>query len=365
MRHAQLNTPNKWIVLALFWVAIIAGCGKSLDMVPLDVRPEDGKPYPVWMLKTKGPVVTDPIIYKDILVAACLDRQVYKIDLAASEFRWSEKFKTTPSHLATFDDSLIYVSTTPPDGYIYAISHTKHKEVWKRRVGGVHSSPAQLDDLIFFGSDAKRLFALNRWTGKTDWEYRGSDFVRTHPVVQDSMIVVATDDGQVLALNRFNGNEMWTYEHTAAIAINPAVVGERIYFIAEDEQVLCLNILNGTRIWQQAIPGCNSTPPVPLDDGLLIHSLTGKCYLLSQQDGETRWVIDSPMLIVPPLVYGPYLILIGQQDGLIQMIDYADDSVYWEHKLDERVRTQPLLWNDLLIFGTIDKKIYAYQLPAY
>jgi outer membrane protein assembly factor BamB len=75
--------------------------------------------------------------------------------------------------------------------------------------GGVFGLPLATRDTVYVGSDDRRLYAIDRATGKERWRFETGDWVRSTPVAADGVVYFGSWDGHLYALDAESGKEKW------------------------------------------------------------------------------------------------------------------------------------------------------------
>ena len=78
--------------------------------------------------------------------------------------------------------------------------------------GGVFSSPAVVDGVVYVGSHDSYVYALDADSGQLRWRYETGFWVRSSPTVVDGVVYVGSYDDYVYALDAGSGQLRWRYE---------------------------------------------------------------------------------------------------------------------------------------------------------
>src|SRR5215211_4787920 len=146
------------------------------------------------------------------------------------------KFKTKGKILSSplVVGSTVYIGSG--DHNLYAINRATGAEKWKFETGGaVNSSPAFLNGVVFFGSVDGRFYAIDAETGKEKWKFatKGEsrfiapgihgaipktelmadpfDVFLSSPVVANGVVYFGSGDHNVYALDASTGKEKWRF----------------------------------------------------------------------------------------------------------------------------------------------------------
>jgi outer membrane protein assembly factor BamB len=103
---------------------------------------------------------------------------------------------------AVVQDVVYFVSG---DGYLYAVGAESGGLKWKSYIGrnksvSPFSSPTVADGVVYVGSSNGLVFAMNADTGKTIWLYKTGGPVLSTPAVADGVVYIGSKDGYLYAI---------------------------------------------------------------------------------------------------------------------------------------------------------------------
>ena len=258
-----------------------------------------------------GGYIASPAIRGELVYIGDIDGKFYALDRKSGQPRWTHEADAQIDSGANFwKDNVLFGSQ---DANLYCLDAVTGKEVWKFAiqdqirctptvvgdrsfVAGCDSqfhiidltagkevaavpieaptgvTPAVLGDLVFFGTEAGTLFAVNWKEAKIAWklEDKGSSQpIRSAPAVQEGILIVGTRNRRVQALNPATGEELWTFAARQRIDSSPVIVGNRVFVGAADGRLYALDLKTGKELWQhQAAGGYTGSPAVA--DGKLV-----------------------------------------------------------------------------------------------
>ena len=128
---------------------------------------------------------------------------------------------------------------------------------WQFDTGGiVESSPAVVDGVVYAGSFAQALFAIDAATGKKKWDFPVGGLLRASPAVVAGTVYFGADDNKFYAVDAVTGAENWSFDlGPGGEQSSPAVVDDVVYFGAFDKYVYALNAGTGTLRWKFRVGG--------------------------------------------------------------------------------------------------------------
>jgi len=169
--------------------------------------------------------------------------------------------------------------------------------------------------------------------------------VRQAPVVADGRVYAAAVQGGVHALDLQTGKQIWEYEPAkekkkAKLRLSGGPgVGEGLVVIGTlDGQVIALDAANGSEKWRARVPGEVIAAPAVAQGLVFVRSNDGRTTALDAGSGERRWFNSQelPMLTVrgnAPVVAGPGVLFIGNDDGTLSALAMQDGRPLWEQTI--------------------------------
>jgi eukaryotic-like serine/threonine-protein kinase len=215
---------------------------------------------------------------------------------------------------------------------------------WSFQTGGeIHSSPAVVNGIIYFGSQDHNLYAIDAVTGEQRWVFQTGSAVESSPAVSNGVVYFGSNDGNFYALDAATGNKRWAYQTPYAVRSSPTVADGKVYFGADDYYLYCLDVKKGTRIWRFQAQGYVNSSPAVVNGIVYFNSMQGNCYALNASDGRFRLKYSSmSLLLSSPAVNNGELYFSGR--GALYALDGKGRNWPWENYL------RPL-WTQLWAMG--------------
>lgn len=182
---------------------------------------------------------------------------------------------------------------------------------WKFTAGGgVGSTPVMAQGRVFFGSQNKKVYALDARDGKFLWSFATSARIKSSVAVSDGKVYVGPDDGNIYCLDAENGDLIWetyaggfveaAFKAVAGIRSSPIVVGNRVYVGSLDTNLYCLDSNSGDIIWTYKTEGYITASPAVSNGAVYITSQepsNGALYKIDSSDGSLVWKSDIPYVV--------------------------------------------------------------------
>jgi outer membrane protein assembly factor BamB len=207
----------------------------------------DGKPKPAWTFKVPGgPVKGSPAIAAQRTFAAGCDSALHVLDVVTGKELASISLGdgAQVAASAAVHGHFLYVGTMGHE--VLAVDWKKGEVAWRfkpaARDNQFTGAVAVTDDLVLAGCKNKRVYALDRNTGREVWNYTTGGDVESAPVVVGQRAIVGSKDGNLYVLDLAKGSE--TQPPIALggpIIAGPAVAGGRVVIgLANKGVVYCL-----------------------------------------------------------------------------------------------------------------------------
>jgi len=166
--------------------------------------------------------------------------------------------------------------------------------------------------------------------------------VRQGPAVADGRVYAAAITGGVHAIDLQSGKKVWTWEPAKEkkkpklrLSGGPGV-GEGLVAVGTlDGQVIALDANDGSEKWRARVPGEVISAPAIGQGMVYVRSNDGRVTAFDADNGTQRWFNprELPMLTVrgnAPIVQGPGVLFIGNDDGSIAALAAADGRTLWD-----------------------------------
>ena len=198
----------------------------------------------------------------------------------------------------------------------------------------------------------------------------------------DGIVYVGTKDGRVQALsdNGFEGvRPSWTFPQAEGtndlqgVYSSPIVVGNLLYVAAENGYLYALDVENGSisdRGWRRPQGQPERLEPLvsgpaydPINDLVVVTSEDGNLYAYDDDTGEQIW--DRPFSAGDKIWSTPAVsngvAFFGSHNGYIYSVNLATGEEEWSRRTDGVVAGRPLLVDGMVVAGSFDKKLYAFD----
>jgi outer membrane protein assembly factor BamB len=231
-------------------------------------------------------------------------------------------------------------------GWVYAVDLSALQEQWHRRVKVAWSwSPAApcytLTDLLIFPGRSNHLIAFDPTINETAWTFSANGWFPETPILVDDTLYVRCWDHNLYAINATNGQEIWRYPAPRDYSSNLWIEDDHLYIGVKDYQ-------DGA------------------DGGSPAYAL----YTFDRHSGErlARYQVEGRIIARP--VGTKTAVFFATDDrsrqvesqGTLYALDPSGHEPIWSpHVVEQRFQSDLLLVNNLLIVGTRQGAVYAFQ----
>jgi outer membrane protein assembly factor BamB len=107
---------------------------------------------------------------------------------------------------------LIILLTVAVSGISQSSSQNPGERIWEFDAGEwIISSPAVIDNMVYFGCADGVVYCLDAKTGKEIWKYQTEKYIYASPAVSDNKVVIASWDKKVYCLDAKTGKKLWEF----------------------------------------------------------------------------------------------------------------------------------------------------------
>lgn len=235
---------------------------------------------------------------------------------------------------------------------------------------GIYSSPVIISELIYFGDNGGRLYALNISTGTLVWSKHLAGAIKSKPCAYNDWLIVNDTSGKVSALNSRTGQLMWQFETGSEKLVDmwdyylssPVVHKDVVFVGSGDNHIYAINANNGSLKWKYQTGGVVHASPVIRGEKLLVGSFDGYFYALDCNTGAELWrfktigdkYFPNGAIQKAACIYKDKVIF-GSRDFNIYALDIETGRGHWNYK--ERgswIIATSVVIGERIYFGTSD-----------
>ncbi|MCO4292172.1 PQQ-binding-like beta-propeller repeat protein [Solitalea sp. MAHUQ-68] len=290
---------------------------------------------------------------------------------------WKFKTKDKIVSAAAITETMILFGSQ--DGFLYAINKGIGKELWKFKTQGeVRSTPKVEKGKVFFNSTNGNVYALNVNTGELIWKFTTEgekqvdmwDYYLSSPKTVDNLLIVGSGDQQVYALDQTSGAKVWSYKTDGVVHADPLIYNQKVYIGSFDGNFYALDAKTGALKWKFKTIGDAYFPKGEIQNGASIAndmiyfgSRDYNVYALNPETGTGMWNMkERGSWVIATPAQSDKLTFFGTSDThSFYCLDAYSSDIKWKLPLNERVYGQAAFYENLVLFGCFNGKLYAVE----
>ena len=275
-------------------------------------------------------------------------------------------------------DGLVYAGTDA--GRLHAIDAASGRERWTFTTGGMIRSRATISDgALYLQSDDGMLYRIDASAGTLRWKVRVSEkpverrpptdpksrFNRFASAVTTGRghLYLGTGDGHVLALDPATGARVWSFAAGDAVDSTPALDGDRLYVGSFDRNVYALNADTGALAWKHDTGGAVVSSPAIHQGHVIVGSRSYDLLALDARTGTPAWTryiwfswIESPATVRDDTAF------VGSSDAaLLSAFDASNGRPRWALDVMGWAWGQPAVSDTRVYVGTAGMAKYPVR----
>lgn len=311
-----------------------------------------------WQFATGGEIRSDPVRYHDSVVFGSGDGNLYAVGLADGAERWRVDLGDEAVGRPLLLDGVLFAAAH--DGGVAAVDAGTGSERWRFRLGTTTvCGLAAGAGVVVAADEAEQVVALDATSGRELWRWRVAGGVEGLEV-GGGHVLVSRFDGAVTALDAVDGAVVWTSVVGEWLHWPVTVDGGRVLVPSPAGAVVALDGDDGRELWRTPV-GFPSRLAL-WRDRILVGGDGGGIAALDRSSGAELWRFDVPDLVLPPVVAGE-MVLAGAHDDRVYAVDAWSGALRWYVDMRTWVTTTPLAVDDLVVYGSLDGRVYALVAP--
>jgi outer membrane protein assembly factor BamB len=362
--------------LVLLFGTVNAACGRSgqpaVGPAPLTATGDSagpdstgraaasGAPVQVWRAKAGRRLTGRVVVADSTIYGAGADRQVYAVDLATGQRRWSSRLGgMVPGGVLVVGDTVI-AATSRPDGRVTALSGSTGHRIWRVRTGPVGAPLSLIDGTLIAQTQRGDVVGLDPGTGRIRWR-RKLGPARAAAVPSDSgTMIVATVDS-LFRLTAKDGRIAVKARSPGAV-VSPWIEQSGV-LVAGTTDSLVVGVDRRTLVarWQVRLDAPVLSSPAASGDTLFAASRRGTLYrIVGDSARVAERVVELDWPVTAPVAALDGLVLLGGADGTLRAL-YPDGREAWRLQLRWPIELGPQAVEDGLLAIGGDGDIHRYR----
>jgi len=313
-----------------------------------------------WEVQVNGELMCPPSTAYSKLYIGTSDGYLKVLDERDGGLLWEVKLGSGICATPLIDSQTAFV---PVGHTLHAVALTNKSDKWTyEAVGELRGSPVLADDLVFIGSEDKRVYAIDKYDGHLEWSLKLDDVVATSPSVSGLTLVVGTEAGTLYGIHRTEGEELWRAELGSAVSTAASVSSNTAMVGTYGGRLYGIDLEDGEVLWtfpHTAEPALDPILTTPVTNSGLVYFGSDGLYCLEVRNGLKVWhhptgdtVRGTPAIVESYLVFGCY-------DGLVRCMDKNTGRVVWRFSAETIFRSSVSIDYGKAFIGGRDGRLYA------
>lgn len=231
---------------------------------------------------------------------------------------------------------------------------------------GIESTAALVDGVVFVGSLAGELHALDFNSGKLLWTYEAGEEIKSSPTVRKGIVYFGDESGIFHAVDAAVGKVKWTFAADGGVIASASFAGGQVIFGSQDNFLYALNPDNGELVWKvetgSYIYGTAAVARLGERQVVLVAGCDGLLRGLDPRDGSDVVTVGIDAYVGGSPAVGNRLVFVGTFENQVLGIDLAAGKVVWAYANPERrfpFYSSAALSADRVVIGGRDKLVHA------
>lgn len=148
----------------------------------------------------RSDIFTRPSLHDGLLVFGSRDANVYAVDIATQEKKWTFAYDSTWAMSTTVDEGTVYVGWST-NKKINALDLATGAKKWEFDAGAhTYTTALVVGDDTYWGSANGEVHKLDKRTGALKWSYAVGSDIYSSLIHDEGTLYFGTDDGRLLAV---------------------------------------------------------------------------------------------------------------------------------------------------------------------
>ena len=321
-----------------------------------------------WKFKTGDAIISSPFFWKNTIFVNSSDGYLYAIDGEKGEEKWKKKLLKDERDLSIECSPVIssrdrlYVSSFRN---LYAID-VNRGDIILQTDGFFNRSSLCLTEKRLFASQRNIFCAYNPGNLEKIWEFKAESYLETSPCISNNMVFFGSEGSKIYALDIEEGKLLWEFQTGNAVEATPFVYKDTLLVGSRDQNLYALNLFDGSKKWNIELDGeicCTS----PVYKGIVyVATVLGNIYAFNATTGKLKWKSDVSGTIYSSPVIDKGIIYLGSSGRIkkLNVISISTGQVIWDFDIDGELFSSPFLADKKVYITSMDGYVYSFSCKA-
>lgn len=317
-----------------------------------------------WKVPTGGFVDSSPILVDKNIVFASWDGSLRAVDVDGKILWLADTGDVIDGGLLAVDDKIYlqnwsrqFYSVDQATGEVQLLYHYPSSPADDHRQAGLEKT----EEHILLPGWNGMLYAFNRTDMTLDWQYDAGMPLRAVPLVVAGRIYQPSGNSTLSVLDS-RGEFMSMQKFEAPLLTSPFGLAEKILQLDKAGTLTAMN-LEGSILWRTNLnQACFYSTPLVAAHSLFVATAAGDLWKLDPSNGQVIWNRSLGKSIYAPPVSSSAGLLIGDNSGILHLIDFDSGRTLAVHEVEGAIQSQVLVTGNRLYFGSRDQNLHALQI---
>ncbi len=291
------------------------------------------------------------------IIVPSYNKRIYFLDPRTGNEITSMEAGSSVGSAVALKDELIYFANESGSDQLTAMNLVNGKKLWSLKIIDPPAAPIVDGDDLFITSRIGKVYRMNRFTGKIEWEQELLAHMYAPPAVDSKAVYVGTDRGAIVALDRATGSENWRVETGSTIFAQP-LAAKFLYVGVGDGTFLALDKETGTEVWRHQSTNSIHTTAVLKDNRIVFGADDRTVYCLNAEDGGIIWRYETDGVVqASPIAVGNSFIVANSAGSVYHFA--RDGALEGRVNVGGTVIAPPAVIDGLVYVVTTQRRLYA------
>lgn len=233
-----------------------------------------------WAVKTEGEISAGANFYKDNVLVGSQDSTLYCLDAKTSERRWAYSIDNQIRCFPTIIENRCFIAGC--DGKLHIVNCDDGTPLGSVPIDSpTGSTPAADEKHIYFGTNGGQFFCVDWRESKEVWRWQAQSRpfpINSSAALTPNAVIFGSQDKRVHALDPTTEEPLWSFATKGSVDGSPVVVGNRVFVGSADGRIYGLDLKTGEKVWEYEAGGKFPGSPAVAEGRLLIASNRGVVY---------------------------------------------------------------------------------------
>jgi hypothetical protein len=215
--------------------------------------------------------------------------------------------------------------------------------------------------MIYVGTDAGLLYALDTGVGQEKWRFKAGNAILSSSTVAGETLYIGSQDRYLYAIEAETGHEKWRFKTGDWISASPVEAAGVVYVGSHDENLYVLDAETGQEKWRYDIGDAIRSSAALAEGTIYFGSYNGYLYAVDAETAQEKWrfKMSKQTRSSPKLIEG--VVYIGSGDGYLYGVDAQTGAELARYRVDSQIYTEPAVVGDMIYFVSGKGELYAVQ----